>query len=101
MFIDMPEIERLGGRERNPDIAHALRILELNGLVRDWKPIETAPKDASIIVGGPETDGAEAYWLAGANGSGVWRCMDGRNNALTFFMPGAITKWMPLPAAPV
>lgn len=33
MFINMKEIERIGGREKNPDIAVALRILELNGLV--------------------------------------------------------------------
>lgn len=33
MFINMKEIERIGGRDRNPDIAVALRILELNGLV--------------------------------------------------------------------
>lgn len=33
MFIDTNEIERIGGREKNPDIAVALRILELNGLI--------------------------------------------------------------------
>lgn len=33
MYINMKEIERVGGREKNPDIALALRILELNGLI--------------------------------------------------------------------
>ena len=33
MFIDTKEIERIGGRALNPDIAVALRILELNGLI--------------------------------------------------------------------
>ena len=39
MKIDMKEIERIGGREKNPDIAAALRILELNELVSD-EPVE-------------------------------------------------------------
>ena len=35
MFIDTKEIQRIGGVQngRNPDIAHALRILELNDLL--------------------------------------------------------------------
>lgn len=32
--VDMGEIARIGGRELNPDIAAALHILEINGLIK-------------------------------------------------------------------
>jgi len=38
MKIDMQEIERIGGRAKNPDIDAALRILEMNGLVVEERP---------------------------------------------------------------
>ena len=35
MRIDVTEIERIGGRKKNPDIDAALRLLEVNGLIVD------------------------------------------------------------------
>ncbi len=33
MFIDMNEIERIGGLEKNPDIRGALKLLKLSGVL--------------------------------------------------------------------
>ena len=40
-LVNMREIRRIGGVARNPDIAEALRILELNGLL-DYGNVGTA-----------------------------------------------------------
>lgn len=39
MRINAAEIERIGGRAKNPDIDAALRILELNGLILNDDPM--------------------------------------------------------------
>jgi hypothetical protein len=36
--VNMREIERIGGKEKNPDIAAALNLLELNGLIEYGEP---------------------------------------------------------------
>lgn len=68
-----------------------------------WKPIETAPKDASEVL---VTDG-QYIWLArwrdgkgtGIYGSG-WDAGDTDSYGDTIFIYGTLTHWQPLPPLP-
>jgi len=73
----------------------------------DWRPIETAPKDGTIIdIGGRAFDGVferwcNAHWEDRGGEEGTWRgpWSDGYESELPDdrFVP---THWMPLPAPP-
>ena len=64
-----------------------------------WQPIETAPKDAIILLGLPAINGIgqddrrvyEGRWHTT---QATWTSVNG------FLLLGAATRWMPLPAAP-
>ena len=58
-----------------------------------WQPIETAPKDGTLIIGALIRDGK------------VWRVHEMKHNGLAFYTVagGALpqmTHWMPLPEPP-
>ena len=76
-----------------------------------WQPIETAPKDKSILIYGPELGSCEAWFETEKS---RWYFLDGRNlKEKTYYysdivedLPcltyatSPVTHWMPLPAAP-
>ena len=70
-----------------------------------WQPIETAPKDADILLYGPSSDGprvTEGYWMKAQYDYEF----DRTHPAFWFSMDGGFTKkyppthWMPLPEPP-
>jgi hypothetical protein len=62
----------------------------------DWKPIETAPKDGTRVLGfagsGSKAIAIVSWWNATNFAAGVWV-----NDRDQLFGP---THWMPLPAPP-
>ena len=76
-------------RNALPEIIAALREREGEG----WRPIETAPKDGSWIMGWAERDSApyRISWGANHDGRLTW-C-----TAFGSFYDGYITHWTPLP----
>lgn len=77
----------------------------------EWKPIETAPKDGTIIlISRPNREAMAAYWsqcpraFAGtfSDANYPWVFLD-ETNGTNAMMDGAHgpTHWMPLPAPPV
>lgn len=59
----------------------------------EWQPIETAPKDGTVIIG------------ALIKGRKIWRVHDMCHNGLAFYdLAGGslpkMTHWMPMPLAP-
>lgn len=69
----------------------------------EWQPIETAPKDQTILVigrDGGRKNGPKHYVLASWWGSGfVDRALEDGNRDLGSRLVH-LTHWMPLPAAP-
>ena len=81
-----------------------------------WRPIDTAPKDGTEILGWREDAGVMLIrWIAPIDFCGEWACeMMGTQSAETYdwffadFMTGdrlegdeSPTHWMPLPEGPV
>lgn len=68
--------------------------------IPDWRPIETAPRNAWVLVFAPITPIGGDHVIARASlgktrdGEDVWWCEG------AFFTPKEVTHWMPLPDAP-
>lgn len=91
-------ITKAGGAVNNTIIETAVRSLGWHATPqRFWQPIETAPKDRSILVTGP--DGAridQVIWGAwDLDNTHNWCDADGDRHP-----NAAITHWMPLPEPP-
>jgi hypothetical protein len=69
---------------------------EQGALLPGWQPIETAPKDGTIILAGHETSVFDAYW---DEREGGWAdgATCGYDDDLITYSP---THWIPLPAPP-
>jgi len=117
------ELEACLGMER-PDIDHALDLIRQYGEPQ-WLPIETAPKDGSVIwllskAEEPDQDNGDVsapakchagYWNPEGDS---WVDEYGRSggeahhlavtgtwfSGIGWFEPGEVTHWMPLPATP-
>ena len=61
MLIDMKEIERIGGRSKNPDIDAALRILELNSLVAEDRATPLLKRIADALYSADFTEPLGQY----------------------------------------
>jgi len=72
--------------------AEIARLREAN----EWRPIESAPKDGTNVLGGyvgPDGNSVgEMFWW-----EGWWRTWDGTLHARTIYYP---THWRPLPPPP-
>ncbi len=70
--------------------------------VAGWRPIETAPKDGTPILGGHSEAVLTVWWEADGsqNNSGEPGWVDGSFNRIEENYTYPITHWMPLPAAP-
>ena len=60
----------------------------------EWQPIETAPKDGTVILTWTDGLGDGAYMPMAYNAAGGWSEYWGNSDLLP-------THWMPLPPAPV
>lgn len=70
----------------------------------EWQPIETAPKDGTIILAADGRQVVAAYWnmapkAFGADHAYPWTFLD-ETNGTNGLMDGFLTHWMPLPASP-
>lgn len=76
-------------------------------MMSEWQPIETAPKDGTIILVSDKRSVSAAYWGLAPRASGLvdrnypWTMLD-ETNGLNGWMdgPSGPTHWMPLPAPP-
>lgn len=70
--------------------------------VTSWRPIETAPKDGTPILGGHSEAVLTVWWEADGsqNNSGEPGWIDGSFNSVEENYTYPVTHWMPLPAAP-
>jgi hypothetical protein len=58
-----------------------------------WQPIETAPKDGTVIL----VHGGIAHWYVGDDCDGEWRTLTGFDHpGKTIHWP--VTRWMPFPS---
>ena len=61
----------------------------------EWRPIETAPKDGTLVLVGHETAVFDGWW---DENSGGW--VDGSTDMYEDLIVYQPTHWMPLPASP-
>ena len=73
-----------------------VEIMRLRALVPAWRPIETAPRDMTDVVGfHPEMSAHETYFYPHYPAHGGWIYFDGDEERL--WSP---THWMPMPTPP-
>jgi len=63
----------------------------------DWQPIETAPKDGTVMLFSEALGVVSGMWWGKFDGEGPWGDSDGRFSLRPDEQP---THWMPLPSPP-
>jgi hypothetical protein len=89
-------------RERDATVAELEERIRTLEAERQWQPIDTAPKDGTVVILADVHSVWTGFWHNGKDnywGFEGWYEEDQRANILTA-KPSPATDWMPLPSPP-
>lgn len=84
---------------RRQSAVHALQE-RVEGADGEWQPIETAPKDGTVLLAAHEHAALTVWWAEGSDVDGGAGWVDGCRDNYEDLVVYPVTHWRPLPPLP-